>query len=253
MTRPDSFSREASTSDLDGVDDRALVEAFLAGRREAFDVIVTRHRRTMYQLCYRFLGNHEDASDATQDAFVRAFKGLGRFKNESALTTWLYRVGVNTCLNRVAVRRPDMESLDVSERVDAASRDPLVEVVRQETSRSVRRAIRKLPPKQRATLVLRVYQELTHEEIARVLGSSVGAVKANFFHALGNLRRLLQSCTNISPTTNSSTPRKHGSTTRGAVTSTPARRVIARSPISRRCSTNWRRPVPSRRPCSGTT
>jgi RNA polymerase sigma-70 factor (ECF subfamily) len=194
MTRPGTLDEPAgSTTDLDQADDHALVAAFLAGRREAFDVIVTRHRRTMYQLCYRFMGNHEDASDATQDAFVRAFRGLSRFKNESALSTWLYRVGVNTCLNRVTGRRPDMESIDGTDHPDPATRDPLGEVVRKETSRSVRRAIRKLPPKQRATLVLRVYQELTHEEIARILGSSVGAVKANFFHALGNLRRLLQS------------------------------------------------------------
>ena len=64
-------------------------------------------------------------------------------------------------------------------------------MMRDERAAEVRMAIAKLPPKQRATLMLRVYQELSHEEIARVLGSSVGAVKANFFHALGNLRRLL--------------------------------------------------------------
>jgi RNA polymerase sigma-70 factor (ECF subfamily) len=74
----------------------------------------------------------------------------------------------------------------------ARENDPLREVMRGEKAEVVRRAIAKLPPKQRATLVLRVYQELTHEEIAGILGSSVGAVKANFFHALGNLKRILQ-------------------------------------------------------------
>jgi RNA polymerase sigma-70 factor (ECF subfamily) len=192
MTRPASGDGEVGARvDLEAMDDRELVGAFVAGRRDAFDVIVVRHRRAIYQLCYRFLGNHEDASDATQDAFVRAFKGLARFKNESALGTWLYRVGVNTCLNRVATRRPDTEPVDAVERADQTAIDPLNEIVRGEVSRRVRRAIRKLPPKQRATLVLRVYQDLTHEQIARVLGSSVGAVKANFFHALGNLKRIL--------------------------------------------------------------
>ena len=71
--------------DLAGIDDRALIAAFLAGRREAFDVIVERHRRAVYQLCYRFVGNHEDASDLAQDVFVRAFKGLGKFKGDSSL------------------------------------------------------------------------------------------------------------------------------------------------------------------------
>ena len=194
MREPDApADSPASTADLASADDRALVAAFLAGRREAFDVIVERHRRVVYQLCYRFVGNHEDAADLAQDVFVRAFKGLGSFKGNSSFTTWMYRIGVNTCLNRVAVKRPVTESIDAAPRIDDRAVDPLLAVMRDERAAVVRRAIEKLPPKQRATLVLRVYQELSHEEIARVLGSSVGAVKANFFHALGNLKRLLQS------------------------------------------------------------
>jgi len=177
---------------LRAADDRGLVQAFLSGQREAFDVIVERHRRPVYQLCYRFLGNQEDASDLTQDVFVRAFKGLSNFKGDSALSTWLYRVGVNTCLNRLALKTPRLETLEPEQHVDQRHPDPHELVARGERAIVVRRAIAKLPPKQRATLVLRVYQEMSHEEIATVLGSSVGAVKANFFHALGNLRRLLQ-------------------------------------------------------------
>lgn len=182
----------ARTMDLEHADDRTLVAAFLAGRREAFDLIVGRHQRNIYQLCFRFVGNHEDAADLVQDVFVRAFKGLRRFKGDSALGTWLYRISVNVCLNRVAVRRPPTEPLDAVPRADARAEDPLDRVVRAERAAAVRRAIGRLPPKQRATLVLRVYQELTHEEIARILGGSVGAAKANLFHALGTLRRLLK-------------------------------------------------------------
>ena len=177
---------------LETADDGELVRAFLDGHRHAFDLIVERHRRHIYQLCYRFVGNHEDASDLAQDVFVRAFKGLRNFKGDSALGTWLYRVGVNTCLNRVAVKRPATEPIEAVQRADDLIEDPLERVMRGERAVLVRAAIQKLPRKQRATLILRVYQELTHEEIARVLGSSVGAVKANFFHALGNLKRLLQ-------------------------------------------------------------
>lgn len=177
---------------LRGADDRALVEAFLAGSREAFDVIVERHRRQIYQLCYRFLGNHEDAADMTQDVFVRAFKGLRNFKGDSALSTWLYRVGVNACLNRVALKQPRLETIEPEQHVDHRSPSAHEMVARGERAVEVRRAIAKLPPKQRATLVLRMYQEMSHEEIAGVLGSSVGAVKANLFHALGNLKRHLQ-------------------------------------------------------------
>lgn len=185
----------ASVEVLDALrqaDDTALVQAFLSGQRDAFDVIVERHRRQVYQLCYRFLGNHEDASDLTQDVFVRAFKGLRNFKGDSALGTWLYRVGVNACLNRVALKRPRMDTLEPEQHVDERQPDAHELVARGERAVVVRRAIAQLPPKQRATLVLRMYQEMSHEEIATVLGSSVGAVKANFFHALGNLKRLLQ-------------------------------------------------------------
>ena len=155
-------------------------------------MIVERHRRIVYQVCYRFMGNHEDASDLAQDVFVRAFKGLRNFKGDSSLGTWLYRVGVNACLNRVSLKKIETAPIDAAQHVDSRSADPLDEIVRGERAAEVRAAIKKLPPKQRATLMLRVYQELTHEEIAQILGSSVGAVKANFFHALGNLKRLMQ-------------------------------------------------------------
>jgi len=179
--------------DLLDADDRTLVEAFRSGRREAFDLIVVRHRRHMYQLCYRFVHNHEDAADLAQDVFVRAFKGLRNFKGDASLATWLYRVGVNACLNRVSLKKLVVAPLEAATHVDARTVDPLQEVLRGERAAAVRAAIAKLPPKQRATLMLRVYQECSHEEIATALGSTVGAVKANFFHALGNLRRLLRS------------------------------------------------------------
>ena len=196
VTRPDGPSEaDARPNDLANEDDRVLVTAFLSGRRDAFDLIVERHQRNVYQLCYRFVNNHEDASDLAQHVFVRAFKGLRNFKNESSLGTWLYRVGVNACLNRVTTKKIETEPIEAAPRVDTRAPDALQEVLRGERAAEVRGAIAKLPPKQRATLMLRVYQELSHEEIAGVLGSSVGAVKANFFHALGNLKRILQRAT----------------------------------------------------------
>jgi RNA polymerase sigma-70 factor (ECF subfamily) len=192
MTRPEtSVSTTEPAADLRAATDEVLVREFLAGRREAFDVIVERHRRPIYQLCYRFAGNHEDAADLAQDTFLRAFRGLKSFKGQSSLATWLYRIGVNVSLNRAASRKPASEPIDAAQHVDADATSPLDDVVRGERAARVRAAIRRLPPKQRATLILRVYHELPHEEIARTLGSTVGAVKANFFHALGNLRRLM--------------------------------------------------------------
>jgi RNA polymerase sigma-70 factor (ECF subfamily) len=190
VAKPSTPERRSAT-DLSDADDAALVSAFQAGRREAFDVIVVRHRRSVYQLCYRFVSNHEDASDLAQDVFVRAFKGLQRFKGDAALATWLYRVAVNACLNRAAVKKPATTELDAAVHVDTRAANPLEDVLREERAAAVRDAIAKLPPKQRATLMLRIYQECSHEEIATALGSTVGAAKANFFHALGNLRRIL--------------------------------------------------------------
>lgn len=173
--------------------DTALVEACLAGDREAFDVLVRRHQRNVYQLCYRFAGNHEDASDLAQDVFIRAYRGLRSFRGTSAFSTWLYRVGVNVCLNRVGARPPrHFVTLDAVERVGAGSERVDSMILKGERAAAVRAAIARLPRKQRAALILRVYHELTHDQIAGILGSSVGAVKANFFHALANLRKFLR-------------------------------------------------------------
>jgi RNA polymerase sigma-70 factor (ECF subfamily) len=175
------------------LDERALVEVCLTGRREAFDVLVTRHQRAVYRLCYRFVGNHDDAADLAQEVFLRAYRGLRGFKGDSALATWLYRIAVNVSLNRVSVKAPPTETLDGSGPIAARAQDPVVALIREETAVRVRSAVARLPNKQRVTLILRVYHELSHKEIASVLGTSVGAVKANFFHALNNLKRTLSS------------------------------------------------------------
>jgi len=192
MVKPHRTRVTEPQVDFTTADEATLVAAFRAGRSEAFDEIVTRHRKQIYQLCYRFVRNHEDASDLAQDVFVRAFKGLQRFKGDSSLTTWLYRVGVNACLNRLAAKKPLEAPIEAAERVDAAAVDPLQAVLQHERAAAVREAIAQLPPKQRATLMLRIYQECSHEEIAAALGGTVGAAKANLFHALGNLRRALR-------------------------------------------------------------
>ena len=183
----------ASGNLLAECDDAALVRECLDGRTEAFDVIVERHRRAVYQLCYRFVGRHEDATDLSQDVFLRAYRGLRRFRGDSSLATWLYRIGVNVCLNKVAIRTPLLTSLDDTAPLAARGEDAASAVLREERAGQVRAAVARLPRKQRATLILRVYQELSHKEIAGVLRTSEGAVKANFFHALGNLKRALTS------------------------------------------------------------
>jgi len=182
----------AASADRAALDDRALVSAAVGGDRSAFDVLVRRHQRTIYGVCYRFAGEHAEASDLAQDAFVRAYRGLARFKGDAAFGTWLYRIAVNVCLTRAAVRTPPLDPIEPLDLADLHGDRPDDPLRRAEDAARVKAAIARLPEKQRMTVILRVYHELPHEVIARTLGSTVGTVKANFFHALRNLRKLLE-------------------------------------------------------------
>jgi RNA polymerase sigma-70 factor, ECF subfamily len=170
-------------------DDRAVIQAAQRGEREAFDVLVERHQKDVYRLCYRYVNNHEDANDMAQEVFLKAYRAIGRFRGDSSFTTWLYRIAVNTCLNFRASRRPNQDELPEAlpdHRPGVGTR-----MEQAEKAKQIRDAVSRLPDRQRATLILKIYHELTHEEVAGILGSSVGTVKANLFHALGNLRKML--------------------------------------------------------------
>jgi RNA polymerase sigma-70 factor (ECF subfamily) len=169
--------------------ERGAIEACRRGEREAFDRLVLRYQRDVYRLCYRYVNNHEDANDLAQEVFLKAWRGISRFRGESSFSTWLYRIAVNACLNFRALRRPVTQELPEGLSDPAAGAAARVED--EDEARRVRAAVTRLPEKQRATLILKVYHELTHEEVAGILGSTVGTVKANLFHALGNLRRLM--------------------------------------------------------------
>jgi RNA polymerase sigma-70 factor, ECF subfamily len=170
-------------------EERESIEACRRGESEAFDRLVLRYQRDVYRLCYRFVNNHEDANDLAQEVFLRAWRAIPRFRGESSFSTWLYRIAVNACLNFRALRRPSTQELPDG----LADPQPGAEarLASDDEARRVRAAVARLPEKQRATLILKVYHELTHEEVAEILGSTVGTVKANLFHALGNLRRLV--------------------------------------------------------------
>ena len=192
VVRPESLSSaEQLTAGFAELSELELVTACLDGRAGAFDVIVERHRRSVYQLCYRFVANHEDASDLSQDVFLRAFRGLKNFRGQASLATWLYRIGVNVCLNRVATKGLETEPIEAERHVDTTIESPGERVLREERASRVRAAIARLPEKQRAALILRMYHDMSHQEIADAVGSSVGAVKANVFHALQNLKKLI--------------------------------------------------------------
>ena len=116
-------------------------------------------------------------------------RAIGRFRGRSAFSTWLYRIAVNACLNFRSSKRP--QSMELPETLADPAMGAEKNVERQDEARRVRQAVGRLPEKQRATLILKIYHELTHQEVAQILGSKVGTVKANLFHALGNLRKLV--------------------------------------------------------------
>jgi RNA polymerase sigma-70 factor (ECF subfamily) len=187
------FVLAASREEKDGrdsrlrEDDRQAVLACQRGERGAFDRLVERYQRDVYRLCYRYVNDHDDADDLAQEVFLRAYRAIGRFRGDGAFSTWLYRIAVNACLNFRSARRPRAQELpDALADPSAGAGERMVE---QERSRRVREAVSRLPEKQRATVILKVYHDLSHEEVAGVLGASVGTVKANLFHALANLRR----------------------------------------------------------------
>ena len=137
------------------------------------------------------MNHHEDAADLTQDTFVRAWRALASFRGQARFSTWLYRIAVNVCLNKVAARQPATEVIDADLFEDRREPRPGDALLAEERAAEVRAAVAALPPRQRTALILRTYHELSHQEVADIVGTSVGAVKANVFHALANLRKRL--------------------------------------------------------------
>jgi len=165
--------------------DGRLVARFLQGDGSAFDELVLRHRVAVYRLAYRLLGNHSEADDVSQEAFLRAYRALPRFRGDATFRTWITRIVLNLAQGARHARRATVSIEEASVAVggptapDAALR------------REVRRAVCGLPPRQRQVLVLKVYEGMKFIEIAQAAGMSIGTAKATFFQAVRNLRARL--------------------------------------------------------------
>lgn len=173
-------------------EDLRLVEAFRRGEESAFTALVIKYRDGVYRVARRMLGSHEDAADAAQEVFIRAHRALSRFDGRSRVYTWLYRITVNLCLDA----RSRLARMPLAEEEDAADTvysGPSIEdqTEGREVGRLVARAVAALPPRQRAMVVLRLYQDLPYVDIARIMGCTEGTVKATMFAALRKLRGVL--------------------------------------------------------------
>jgi RNA polymerase sigma-70 factor, ECF subfamily len=160
--------------------DADLVSRAQAGRLDAFEELVRRHRLGAYRVALRMLGDESDAEDATQDAFVQAWRNLDRFRAVAAFSTWMYRIVTNRCLNMLRAWRRT-EPLPEDREAPASRPDRIAEGRWQ--VEQLQRAIGRLTPEQRAPLVLRELQGCSYEEIAEVLGLSISAVKSRLHRA----------------------------------------------------------------------
>ncbi len=187
------------------LDDRALLAAHVAGDPEAFGVLFGRHRDRLWAVALRTLGDPEEAADALQDAMISAFRRADSYRGDAAVTTWLHRVVVNACLDRVRRRRAraaeplpdDLEeharrgALATADTSRAGGTDPVAAVLDEEQRAAVLRALGTLGPDQRAALVLVDMQGYSVAEAAEILGCAPGTVKSRCARGRSRLAPLL--------------------------------------------------------------
>jgi len=183
------------------VPDEELVRRAQAGKTEAFEELVRRYERKVYNVVYRLLGNHEDASEVLQDTFLRAYRFIGKFQFKSSFFTWLYRIATNTSLTRMRKRRsPVVMSLDepVGEDGDLAIEipdhkyNPETMMRQRELRELVQKAVDGLPEDYRSVVVLRDLEGLSNEEVSKIMKLSVPAVKSRLHRGRLALRETLR-------------------------------------------------------------
>ncbi len=176
------------------VDDRTLVRRAQQGNQDAFAELVTRHQRYVYNLAFRLLRSTDEAEDLAQEAFVRAWRGLGNFRGEAKFTTWLYRIVTNLCYSRLAGLRRQLLSVEADDADLLAlspENDPPAVVEAAERRAVLHRHIAALPEKYQVVITLFYLQEFSYQEIAQVLGVPLGTVKTHLFRARERLKQQL--------------------------------------------------------------
>ena len=185
--------------------DRVLIDRFRNGDPTAFEEMVARHWDRIYGMVHQLLKNQQDAEEVTQDAFIRAHRGLANFRGDSAFSTWLYQIATNLARNRywywwrrkrdrtVSFDQPVSEDNDtpLSEVFVGESESPGDVTVTQELIDRIAVGMEKLNAKHREILILRNVKNLSYEEIAVILGISVGTVKSRIARARDSLRELI--------------------------------------------------------------
>jgi RNA polymerase sigma-70 factor, ECF subfamily len=177
--------------------DLELVDAFKSGNVQAFNELVSRYQTKVYWIARRFVGNHEDADDITQEVFVKVYHKLKDFRSDSSFYTWVYRIATNTAINVLRKRKiVNLVHLDeafpVLSSLSDDSLDPVKKLEMKENQTLLEDAITKLPAKQKQVFVLRYFEEMPYEDISKILKITVGGLKANYFHALKNIQKYVK-------------------------------------------------------------
>jgi RNA polymerase sigma-70 factor, ECF subfamily len=172
------------------VDDRALVDAVLAGDRDAFRLLVEREQRVVYRACLRILGRPHDAEDVAQEAFVMAYRSIATYRGEGPLGGWLLRIATRQAFRRLRQRR-DTAELGADLVLRAAGADPLAAALADERQRAVRLAVAALGEPYREVVALRFFGEMSLDEIAATTRRPLNTVKTHLRRGLERLRPLL--------------------------------------------------------------
>jgi len=174
---------------MDTRDESELVRRCLAGDADAFEPLVREYQGVLYNLAVRMTGNREDARDLTQTVFLKAYRALASFDHQHRFYSWIYRIMMNESLNFVQRRRPHDE---LDEQLAASRRGPDDDAHTAAVDGEIQRALLELPTGDRQILVLRHFEDLSHHEIAAILGIADKTVKSRLYSARQRLGELLR-------------------------------------------------------------
>ena len=174
-------------------DDYELIRDFLSGNQQSFNALARRYQERIYWHARRMLGDHDDAHEIVQQVLMVMYSKLGTFNFSSSLYTWIYKITSTRCLNllkKKSLRK--IFTFSSNESVENQSYDNIVgEIESKETLLKMEKLLIQLPVKQREVFIMRNYDDLSYEEISEITGKTVGALKANYFHAFKKIKELM--------------------------------------------------------------
>lgn len=177
------------------------INQVLKGDHNAFGEVVEIYKDKVFQICFRMLGNRQEAEDLSQEAFVRAFVNIRSFNIDMKFSTWLYRIATNLCIDRLRKKKPDYyldaevpgsEGLNMYSQIASDMAIPEEEVESLELQETIQAEIMKLPEKYRSVIVLKYIEELSLKEISEILDLPVGTVKTRIHRGREALRKQLR-------------------------------------------------------------